>query len=62
MLILSRRVGEVLCIGDEIAVTIMAVRDDEVSLGVTAPARILVDRQEVRARIAVEGRKAAFHE
>lgn len=49
-LVLSRRVGETLCIGDDIRVTIMGVSGGQVKLSIQAPKTISVDREEVRER------------
>jgi carbon storage regulator len=50
MLMLSRRAGEVIRIGDDIWVTIVAVDGAQVRVGVVAPKQIRVDREEVRER------------
>lgn len=50
MLILTRRIGEVLCIGDDIRITITGVIGNQVKLGVEAPKSIDVDRLEIRIR------------
>lgn len=52
MLILTRRVGESVLIGDEmvITVTVLSVRGNQVRLGVQAPANVAVDREEIYAR------------
>jgi carbon storage regulator len=52
MLVLTRRVGETIVIGDNIEVTVVAVQGDKVRIGVTAPKQVPVDRQEVHARRA----------
>ena len=52
MLVLSRRVGEEVVIGDDIQVVVVAVHGDRVRLGVSAPREVVVDRQEVHARRA----------
>lgn len=54
MLILGRRVGGTLMIGDGITVTVLSVKGGTVRLGVTAPKDVRVDREEVRARILAE--------
>lgn len=51
MLILSRRIGETLHIGDAITVTVVAVHGDQVRIGVQAPREVPVYRGEVYARI-----------
>lgn len=50
MLLLSRRVGETIVIGDDIYVTVMQVSRYTVRLGFTAPANIRIDRPELRAK------------
>ena len=50
MLILTRRAGEALRIGDEIEVTVMAVNGSQVRIGITAPRDIAVDREEIAER------------
>jgi len=49
MLVLARRVGEVIVIGSAIHITVVSVRGNSVRLGVAAPASVRVDRQEVHA-------------
>jgi carbon storage regulator len=50
MLILTRRAGEALRIGDEIQVTVMAVNGSQVRIGINAPRNIAVDREEIAER------------
>jgi carbon storage regulator len=50
MLILTRRVEETLLIGDNITVTVLGVKGNQVRLGVTAPRDMPVDREEIRER------------
>jgi len=47
MLVLSRKVGEEIIIGDDIHVTVVAVQGDKVRIGITAPKEVAVDRQEI---------------
>lgn len=54
MLILSRRPGESLKIGDEVTVTVLGVKGGQVCLGFTAPRDVAVHREEVYARIQAE--------
>jgi carbon storage regulator len=51
MLILTRRVGESLMIGDEVRVTILAIKGQQVRVGVQAPKTIAVHRKEIYERI-----------
>lgn len=51
MLILTRRTGETLCIGDEVTVTVLGAKGNQVRIGVNAPKDVRVDREEVRQRI-----------
>lgn len=50
MLILSRRVGESIRIGDDITVVVLDVKGSQVRLGVEAPQGVSIDRQEIRLR------------
>ena len=47
MLILTRRIGEMLMIGDEIKITVLGVRGNQVRIGIDAPKDISVHRKEV---------------
>lgn len=51
MLILTRRVGETLMIGDEMTVTVLGVKGNQVRLGVAAPKDVAVYREEIYERI-----------
>jgi carbon storage regulator len=59
MLILSRRVNEKIVIGDDIVVSVVEVRGDQVKLGIDAPRNVKVFRQEVFNAIQEENKKAA---
>lgn len=59
MLVLSRRPGERLLIGEAVEVTVLAIRGDQVSLGVSAPREVPVHREELLERIRRENRRAA---
>jgi carbon storage regulator len=50
MLILTRRTGESLRIGDDIELTVMAVSGSQVRIGIKAPRNVVVDRQEIAER------------
>jgi len=54
MLILTRRVGETLMIGDEISVTVLGVKGNQVRIGVNAPRDVSVHREEIYERIRHE--------
>ena len=54
MLILTRRVGETLMIGDEVTVTILGVKGNQVRVGVNAPKDVSVHREEIYMRIQAE--------
>ncbi len=54
MLILTRRVGETLIIGDNVSVTVLGVKGNQVRLGVNAPKDVSVHREEIYQRIQQE--------
>ena len=54
MLILTRRVGETLTIGDNIEVTVLEVRGGQVRIGVNAPRDVVVNRKEILTRLKPE--------
>lgn len=54
MLILTRRVGETLMIGDDVTVTVLGIKGKQVRIGVNAPEETPVHREEVYQRIQAE--------
>jgi len=54
MLILTRRVGETLMIGDEVTVTVLGVKGNQVRIGINAPKDLAVHREEIFQRIRRE--------
>jgi carbon storage regulator len=59
LLILTRKLGESITIGDEIKVTVLGVFGRQVRIGIEAPPKVVVHREEVYVRIQNENRKAA---
>lgn len=54
MLILTRRVGETVSIGDEVTVTVLGVKGNQIRLGINAPKTVAVHREEIYDRIKRE--------
>ncbi|MEH6470275.1 MAG: carbon storage regulator CsrA [Halopseudomonas sp.] len=54
MLILTRRVGETLMVGDDVTVTVLGVKGNQVRIGVNAPKDVSVHREEIYERIQKE--------
>ena len=54
MLILTRRVGETVMIGDEVTVVVLGVKGNQVRMGITAPRTVAVHREEIFERIKRE--------
>lgn len=59
MLVLTRKIDESIIIGDNIKITVVDVRNDQVKLGIDAPREIPVHREEIYREIQEENRRAA---
>ena len=61
MLILTRRVGETVMIGDEVTVTVLGVKGSQVRVGINAPKAVAVHREEIYERIKREQQTDGGH-
>ncbi len=59
MLVLTRKIDESIIIGDNVKITVVDVRNDQVKIGISAPREIPVHREEVYLEIQAENRRAA---
>jgi carbon storage regulator len=57
MLVLTRRVDETLMVGDEVTVTVLGVKGNQVRIGINAPEEVAVHREEIYERIKAEERE-----
>ena len=60
MLILTRKVGEAVAIGDDIQISVVEIKGTQVKLGIQAPKNIEVHREEIYQKIQEENRRAAL--
>lgn len=59
MLILTRKVGETIAIGDDVKVQVVDIKGKQVRLGIKAPSETMVHREEIYQRIQEQNRRAA---
>jgi carbon storage regulator len=59
VLILTRKLGESIAIGDQIRISVLGIRGRQVRLGIDAPADVVVHREEIYLKIQAENRKAS---
>lgn len=62
MLILTRRAGEAIKVGNDIVVTVLGIRGNQVRIGITAPEEVAVHREEVAERIELEGKDSSIRQ
>lgn len=60
MLVLTRKIGEAIAVGDEIFIRVLEIKSGQVKLGVEAPNQITVHREEVYQKVLEENRRAAL--
>lgn len=61
MLILTRRIGEALMIGDEVNITVLGVKGNQVRFGINAPLSISVHREEIYLKLKKEKEQGGFY-
>ncbi len=57
MLILTRRIGETLMIGDDVQVTLLGIKNNQARIGISAPKEVEVHREEIYRKIQAEKKK-----
>jgi len=57
MLILTRKIGESLMIGDNVTITVLGVKGTQIRIGVNAPKEIIVHREEIYKKLKIEKEK-----
>lgn len=62
MLILTRRIGETLMVGDHVSLTVLGIKGNQVRIGVNAPKDIAVHREEIYLKIQKEKEAGLHHE
>jgi carbon storage regulator len=60
MLILTRRIGESLVIGDDVTITILAIKGNQIRIGIDAPKNVAVHRQEIQQKINESSKEGFF--
>lgn len=55
MLVLTRKVGETVIIGDNVTLTVLSITGSQIKLGITAPKDVSVHREEIYKKIQIEG-------
>ena len=61
MLILTRRIGEALMIGDEVNITVLGVKGNQVRMGINAPLSIPVHREEIYLKVKADEEQGGFY-
>lgn len=60
MLVLTRRVGERLIIGDDVTISILSIKGNQVRIGIDAPSEVMIHREEIYKRILKEREKLSL--
>lgn len=60
MLVLTRKLGETICINDDICIVIQSIKKNQVRIGITAPRDTIVHREEIYQKIQKENKAAAL--